>query len=599
MFAWELREDDLLTIVGNRPNEQKLFYWLLYNHRETQLENYNNNVPVSKSDFHHLKPPNWGKRISTCQFTKPGRHGHSRTVSRFTVISNVPDMDEVDTVRSYDPYNASRVLQPCGSQVSHARIIVHRNSPEPGVGPSPTTVSHSYRSYRSVNGSCRQRARPNPRRTGTTGNLSSPQGSVSSIRSHHSNPRVRANNRSKRSVDFSNVRNKGPRHRRNRHATLATPASMAGSSTAFDRDAATGSSTANESDGQRIGATRSMIEVGDMTDDTIYWNEELEQLGHRIAQDCDEAFRSSLLLSETSETRVDSREASPFTLSLGTLSVARLPEGQGSGAHHPWDNRSLPPVPSQDTVSPSSIRNHGLNSGFVSQTARSYNQHSSLNVQVPERRVVSEPLYDRATKEPRPLPSIFEHTSDDWVKSNGGVHDLISAALQTPTGAQNTGLDYLTRVENTIRVVNSPSALGTNDPVKIPKPLNVRKVSHDTGLAKPVLEPPPRRSSYGSQLRSHGTDVPYDVDAAVPAKKRVSSWFKRASKDDASGSSCATVTDSSGRSKETLVNADAGDLSRPVSHSADEPSAQRKKSFGFAFWKSTRDELKMSLAGRH
>jgi hypothetical protein len=27
--------------------------------------------------------------------------------------------------------------------------------------------------------------------------------------------------------------------------------------------------------------------------------------------------------------------------------------------------------------------------------------------------------------------------------------------------------------------------------------------------------------------------------------------------------------------------------------------AQKKKSFGFAFWKAPKDELKMSLAGKH
>ncbi len=569
-----------------------MFYWLLYNHREVQLENYNNNVPISKSDFHHLKPPNWGKRISTCQFTKPGRNGHARTVSRFTVISNVPDVDDVGTVRSYDPYNASRVLQPCGSQVSHARIIVHRNSPEPGVGPSPTTVSHSYRSYHSVNGSFRQRARTNSRRTSTAGQLRSPHTSMSSIRSYQSNPRVRANNRSKRSVDFSTVRNKGNRHRRNRHESLAAPASIAGDNSTYDRDTLSSSGPAQEHNVLRITRTRSMMDVGDRTDDTFIWSEELEQLGHRIARDCDEAFRSSLLMSESSEAGV-SRETSPFTLSLGALPAVRLSEPMvSSNAGRPWDSRPLPPVPSQSTVSPLSVRNHGP-----------IKLHSSFGVKIPERRVVSEPVYDRGTKETRQLPSIYENTPDEWSRRNAARDGFSLPPLETPTRAKNQGLDFLARAENTIRVVNSPSARGVEDPVKIPEPLNVRKVSQNTGAATPAVAPslqdPQRHSSYHSHQKSQPLDGNGSED--VQSKKRVSSWFKRASKEEASGSSFGTVTDSSVRSKETVADSETSRLTRPTSQSTDDLSlrgAQKKKSFGFAFWKGSRDEMRMSLAGK-
>ena len=557
------------------------------------MENYNNNVPISKSDFHHLKPPNWGKRISTCQFTKPGRNGHSRTVSRFTVISNVPDVDDVGTVRSYDPYNASRVLQPCASQASHAKIIIHRNTPEPGVGSSPTTVSHSYRSYHSVNGSFRQRTRTNSRRTSTAGQLRSPQTSMSSIRSYQSNPRVRANNRSKRSVDFSSVRNKGNRHRRNRHASLAAPASLAGDSTTYDRDTLSPSSPAKALRTLQVTAVRSMMDVGDTTDDTFIWSEELEQLGHRIARDCDEAFRSSLLMSESTEVGTASREASPFTLSLGSLPAVRLSEQLASAnGIHPWDNRPLPPVPSQATVSPLSIRNHGPS-----------NLHSSLGVRVPERRVVSEPVYERGMKETRPLPSIYENMPDDWMRRNPGKHDLLSSALETPTRAKNKGLDFLARAENTIRVVNSPSARGAEDPAIIPEPLNVRKVSQNTGAARtaaaPSLQDQHRHASYGSHQKSQTSNS--NSSDAVPPKKRVSSWFKRAPKKDASASSFVTATDTSVRSKETMADAEANRLSQPMSHSTDDLSmrrAQKKKSFGFAFWKGAKDEVKMSLAGK-
>ncbi len=539
-----------------------MFYWLLYNHRETQLENYNNNVPISKSDFHHLKPPNWGKRISTCQFTQPGRPGHSRTVSRFTVISNVPDVDDVGTVRSYDPYNASRVLQPCASQASHAKIIIHRNSPEPGIGRSPTTVSHSYRSYRSVNGSFRQRARANSRRTSTAGQLRSPQTSMSSIRSHQSNPRVRANNRSKRSVDFSSIRGKGNHHHRHRHASMAAP-----------------SSPAKGRDARHIATTRSMIDVGDTTGDAFFWSEELEQLGHRIARDCDEAFRPSLLISESAELGANNRDSSPFTLSLGDLPAAQLPDGT-----RPWENRPLPPVPSHSTVSPLSVRDAGLNLGAVSQTVKPYTFHSSLSVKAPERRSVSEPTY---TKEARPLPSIYENTPDERMRRELARRVAVSNPLETPTRAKNRDLDFLAKTEKTIRVVNLPAARAMDGPVEIPAPLNIRKVSQMTGPPKPAvapLQPDSRKIESLPKARSAGD--------TIPAKKRVSSWFKRTSKENSSNSSFVTVTDSSIKSKEAGREKPETDVSGQ--------NGQKKKSFGFSFFKGgAREELpKMSLAGK-
>lgn len=560
-------------------------------------------MPVSKSDFHHLKPPNWGKRISTCQFTQPGRNGHTRTVSRFTVISNVADVDDAGTIRSYDPYNASRVLNPCSLQASHARIIVHRNSPDSGLGPSPTSISHSYRSYKSAVGSFRQRPRTGSQRTSTAGHLRSPQSSMSSIRSHYSAPRVRVGSRSKRAVDFSGVRNKG-HHRRNRHASLAAPASIAGDNTTYDRDALSPSSPHKEQKTHRVTATRSMVEIDES--DTFIWSEELEELGHRIAQDCDEAFRSSLLLPEPSEAGAGagSREGSPFTLSLGDLPATLLSERRASAndsrtGARPWENRPLPPVPSQNTVYPASIRNYGPNTESTSQSAKTYKPYS-----VPERRVVSEPVYDRTGRDSRPLPSIFENTPDEWTKHKPGRRDIVSSPLETPTRVKNRGLDFLARAENTIRIVNSPTAARAEDPVKMPEPLNVRKVSQNTRATKPTLasaiQDTQRHTSHGSHQKSGPMDGRAS-DTNTHPKNRVASWFKRASKEDSSSSSFVTMTDTSVLPKDAVADSDANHPIRPISQSTDVSSihhAQKKKSFSFPFWKGTKNELKMSLAGK-
>jgi hypothetical protein len=433
--------------------------------------------------------------------------------------------------------------------------------------------------------------------------------SMSSIRSQHSNHRVRVNSRSKRSVSFSSVRNKAQQHRRNRHATLAAPASSAGDDDpTYDRNTVSPSSPVKESGIHPVRATKSMVDIGDTTDDTFIWSEELEQLSHCIARDCDEAFQSSLLLAEPSEAGVDSREASPFTLSLGDLSALRVPEGPASTdgsqqSTRPWDNRPLPPVPSQSTVSPLSTRIQGSTVESIPQVAKPYKLHSASKVQIPERRTVSEPLYERTVKDPRPLPSIFENTSDDRVSRNVGRRDLGTAGLETPTRAKNKGLDYLARAENTIRVVNSPTALGARDQVQVPEPLNVRKVSQDPRPGKAtsgsLFQGQQRQSSHESQQK--GLQADGQSTEAVTAKKRVSSWFKRNSKEGASASSFLTVTDTTLQSGESAADLEARRSSGAVSQSTESPLIQRvqkKKSFGFSFWKNAKDELKMSLAGK-
>ena len=581
-----------------RPNDQKLFYWLLYDHREAQLENYNNNFPISNSDFHHLKPPNWGKRISTCQFTKPARNGHTRTLSKFTVISNVPDIDEVGTVRSYDPYNTSRILKPCGSQVSRSKIIIHRNNPEPGVEPSPTTVSHSSRSYQSVKGSSYQRTGTNPRCTSTAGQLRSPKTSMGSIHNHQSNPRIHVSNRSRRSVDFSGIRNKGYHHRRNRHASLAAPAHSTADSAASCQDSLLPGCHTREPGAPKVSATGSMMNVGDTTEDPFIWSEELEQLGHCIARDCDEAFRTSLPISETNDIGADSHGNNPFLLSLGSLHTVQK-RAMSSVDPCTWDNRLPPLVSPKDTVRPPLIRPHN---DLTSLTTKPTQTQPKLNVPIAERRIVSEPVYDRPSRDARSLPSIYENTPDNWMRQNGSRHNIATTLLKTPTQAKNKGLDFWPRAENTIRMVNSPPEIGAEHPVEIPKPLNVRKISQNVRNARPSVAPllhdRQRPLSYGSQQKGQSMNDG-GLGTIIP-RRRVSSWFRRAAKLNASESTNDTVVDSSALSKETLVASELSNFNGPNSQITENLPLSRpqiKKLFGLALWKGAKHEMKNSFAG--
>ncbi|VBB73510.1 Putative serine/threonine-protein kinase [Podospora comata] len=578
-----------LKLGQEKPNDQKLFYHLLYNHREVQLENYNNNVPISKSDYHHLKPPNWGKRISTCEFTQPGRYGQKRAVSKFTVISNVPgkaDKDETGTIRSYDPYNASRVFHSV-PYASHAKIIIHRNGSQDGIGRSPTTVSHSYRSYRSKGGSVRHQLRTPSQRTATTaGRLRTPRGSMGSIHSHHSTPRVRVSSRlSRRGVDFSAVR-KGQKYQGSRHGSVAAPASIAGDNTTYDRDAY---SPRKATKTPRPTTTVSMADVNNnKKEERVLWGEELKQFHTSIARDIDEAFGSSLLVSAPSETLLQSREGSHLSFSLADSSFAQMSQSSLAGPRSFASNqreysRPLPPVPSQSTVSPLSIRKQSLEVAPVTHKVSLLDPGSSIHL--PDRRVVSDPIHNRSVKTVNPLPSIYESSPE-------------AVPAETPASVKNRGLDYLSRAENTIRVVNSPTAVVGGDPAAVPRPLNVRKLSlHPTKNERPATVQESRRhASYSGHQPTRSVDNTENGVGAQP-KNRVSSWFKRASKDGNSPADTPT-TGTFPQHGEEYAGSEASGPSRPVSYSNDEPAAsraQKKKAFGLSFWKSNKDGPKMSI----
>lgn len=125
------------------------------------------------------------------------------------------------------------------------------------------------------------------------------------------------------------------------------------------------------------------------------------------------------------------------------------------------------------------------------------------------------------------------------------------------------------------------------DSVLIPAPLNVRKISRQSsqafepGAERPILDTQ-RRASDGTNYRGRPLEPNHQGNGANGKKPRVSSWFKRSSKDGASGSSFATAIDDSAATDEPLGDA----LER------------KKKAFSFPFWKNptAKDTPKMSLA---
>ncbi|KAH8880165.1 Pkinase-domain-containing protein [Thozetella sp. PMI_491] len=637
---WHTASDTELQakLMEDQRNEHKTFYWLLFKYREARLENYNNDVPISKSDYHHLKPPNWGKRVSTCQFTHPRRKGqHQRVVSRFTVISNVaeaPAPSEFGTVKSYDPYNASKVLQPLDSQVSHAHIVIHRPScPEPGSRKSSTKVAHSFKSYHSASGSGTQRQRRNSVRTYTsdstgTGRLRSPHSSMGSIQSsRRGTPRVRVSSRHRRGVDFSGVRNRATKdgsRRSSERPCGERPSSAAGrQGVAREGQPLSRQFQPREKPKDRRnkigGSTVSAYEVAKPRGDSVIWNEELKALSHTIAKDCDEAFQSSII-------------SSPFSLTLGSPSTRACPdtplssEPANKRSSRPWDDRPLPPVPRTCPQSPpltgdsnSSVQ-FAANSNFLS----AQQVRGSLGTPTPvssDRRIVSAPSYHQASPDPRALPSIYENTSEICTARAVSLPVEVVGKPSTPKGDKT--LAYHGRGENTIRIVQSPSATRGNNSLKPPRPLSIHK-HHMRGVSETFPTPAPRAVSRLSLqqdtkagnacLKQDGVRVSQNGDATVATKRKVSSWFRRSSKESkdevtaAAEASFTTVTGSASQSQPQTVETSAkpGDdkasatsrMTSQQTHSdSPAPPPAKKKPFGLSFWKPSKNEPRMSLAG--
>ncbi|KAL6361568.1 hypothetical protein LRP88_05038 [Fusarium phalaenopsidis] len=488
-------ESDLkLKLTCDEPNDQKAFYWLLHNYREKQLEDFKPELAHSMSDYHHMKPSVWKKRTG-----------------------------------SYAS-QASRLRS--GSSARRGRMASARNS--------------------------------------TTGRLQSSRGSVSSLHSSRQGTPISRSLRHKRGVDFTHVRKRSTSTTRNRNVATPPYVTEQGSTYQLEMVRSQTPEVPSLPSGMLPKPTRqpdpeatprASIEaaIGSRYASEIF-KEELRHFSSNIAKDCDEAFKSSLIeedsiagsLTEPDRTHY---ESTPFSLTIETPadSITELDDVNKS-----YSTRPLPPLPSpMDEYDGSSLAPTPM--GSRPTTGDSHLEElraDQVKVAQPvvltrhaERRVVSAPTYSQRHKKSAGLPSINETgASNDKAR-------IVSAPPHTPTrngGHKDRGMEYLSRVENSIRVVHSPS---DQSPVKIPEPLN-----------------------------------PSSYDVQVVMKKKKSSWFKRSSKvgsehsrESAEWQDCNSyMTTSDGK--------------RSDSTSTEAPA--KKKTFSFTFWKSNkqRDSI-MSIGG--
>lgn len=611
-----------LTLCA-RPNDQKLFYWLLLNYRERTLENYDTDITYSASDYHHLRPTNWKKKVTTAEF--PSRFG--RTPSRFTVISTVPtdeSLERVDTVTdsgatvvSYDPYNSSRAAETI--YASHAKIVVHRN----GSTAKNSSRSNSRRarsdSFHSTSTHSKQ-ARGGRRITASAALRTSRQ-SLSSIQSSEGTPYTRPATRRKRGVNFSHAR----RHSRGYDEAARVPASVAGDS-AYDCDYLSPVSSVRRAqlsrslNGRSRAGTQSLANIPQVLQDNGAWNDEVRQFSHSIAKDCDNAFNSSLLSPESylgDTTNESSMLADTTSLIVSTPTHVHDGNKTGGCIANPWDRRPLPPTPASTASARHELmmakkraeQREGNPSGTSARVA-SINRIALRNNATVEdernHRTVSAPIYSQYStqwgKDKIPLPSIHEGSREEGRGEGDGEKPRVVSApagygYANPAQMEDyAGLEFLARQENTIRLVTPSSAkpyveTDISRPLVKPKQM-LRGITaypqskQELDLRQRYLHDEVGCSSLDGQNRSSE-----DITSSTLAKKK-SLWFKRGSKDkdDVLNSKTASTSSRTDHLTCTSTNSSGGPAYPPA----------KKKSFNLAFWRNSKDEtpMQLSLAGK-
>ncbi|KAL6410407.1 CAMK/CAMKL/GIN4 protein kinase [Ilyonectria robusta] len=613
-------ESDLqLKLTCDQANDQKAFYWLLFNYREKQLEDFKPELVHSMSDYHHLKPGAWKKRVATREFSQPRLNGHGRSISRFTVISNAAGADPDAT---YPPQPSSQQPEDGDAQKSYPRTSAHRHY-------QTASGSYTVQASRIRNGSGARRGRMTAARTSTTGRLHSSRGSLSSIRSNRLPTPHSRSLRHKRGVDFSHIRKQSSSLGHVRSGPVRSYVTEQGSTYRIDMNRSptpkvptmpsgvlpkpavhsnplkhhpvyiqpgpneqvhnrpTRKPVPNGAMNNRPTREPVQRQVADGKHVSEIFGEELRHFSSNIAKDCDDAFGSSLIDDDSiagSLTEVDKshREAASFSLTIDPADgrPAEDPAPDSDTTTQSLNSRPLPPLPPVEvddghSLAPTNVDSRPTSRDDYIGELRADQVKTAFPVVLTkhtDRRVVSAPAQTRGQRKPTGLPSINETgMSNDKTR-------IVSAPPHTPTkrGAERVnGLEYLSQVENSIRVVDSPSG---QSPVKVPRPLNVRKKAGEDESGR-TLHP---NSAYNLERPKEVAPAIANIshEPQGPAKKKKSSWFRRSHKpesevgrDSTDWQDCSSIAASS-----------EGKHSDSTSMGV----AAKRKTFSFPFWKSNK-----------
>lgn len=602
-------KDIKVKLTSKGTNEQKTFYHLITDHRDRLLENYDPQLTYSASDYHHLRPKVWATRVATRDFNI-----HGRTPSRFTVISTVADEDARGTVRSYDPYHASRDLAPVDA--SHAKITIHRGKLETvtarslasGSVPSRMEIGAS-RTSRRLNASLRSR---------TVSYAHSHRSSMSSIQSsRHGTSSLLIKPRHKRGVDFPSLRRSMAQDAQRRSTDQKVPASasIAGDQTTYARDNKSPQSP-KKSKQESVNHTGSVKNIGSGNFLTPVLDEEMVRFSHSIAKDCDDAFGSSLICDGSEDDDKNIRSSlTPFSVEFGTSSIQQTPEPayQGRAATNSWDSRPLPPTPPTE-VTQSLPRTVEVKIETPSPYSASAHAGPNINLNVAplnlpsihQRRITSAPVYAQYARDSRPLPSIFENSPDPIT----GTPRIVSApnpgmAAPLPTPYDDKNLKFLAHAENTIRIVESPTARKSTASALCPEPLNVRKKIPETHKVSQESHAKKRYSSH-SQLQDFPEELiankrSSSAGSSIGPKKKLSNWFRRASKTGSKGNITETPETSILMDEQLQEPIPAASPQRFCSTSTSasplDIGLKPAKKKSLMFWKASKSNNRMSIPG--
>ncbi|UNI24196.1 Non-specific serine/threonine protein kinase [Purpureocillium takamizusanense] len=570
-------QDLVLKLSCDEPNDQKAFYWLLYNYRDKQLEDFKPELAHSMSDYHHLKPTIWKKKVSTCEFAQPRGKGHGRSVSRFTVISNAAET-ESGTEKSYDPYRGSRMLQGCEPEASHAKIVIHRDAETVSVRSTTRARSGS---------TTARRARANSARAASIMAKQPSRGSLLSLRSNRQGtPHVAIPAlRHKRGVDFSHIRRRSTSagYAKRQPTRLRTTASVAGDGSMYQKEAARSPSPElrRQADG-----THPKAKGAPKNGASMIFNEELRHFSNSCAKDCDEAFKGTLAEAESAggswtDAEKKGRGSTPFSITVDSPTVTTPATDRSSAAS--WQSRPLPPLPpeepSKQFLTPS-LRDveSELDFGGEENNDAATVSHDGPHLAVPvmlskhaDRRVVSAPAHNhQPSRKLTTLPSIHENTTSAVDSDGTRVVSAPPHGSGKRSDDMDRSLEYLSKVENTIRVVHSP---GSTSPVKMPEPLNVQKKSATEDFGHKLH----RRLAYNAEKYDDDAVERPAADTGADTKKKKTSWFRRVSK--AESASAASEPKTARTSIASKQSSDADGLA----------PAAKKKAFTFPFWKSNKE----------
>ncbi|KAI9163272.1 putative serine/threonine-protein kinase HSL1 [Paramyrothecium foliicola] len=533
-------EHDLaMKLSCEEPNDQKAFYWLLHTYREKQLEDFKPELAHSMSDYHHLKPGAWRKRVSTCQFAQPGPNGR-KLFKVMILIVIVVCFGPTIRRRYHTKSPFIRTVESRATDGNHSllRRVKALNINERGLPPEEPHIVVVH------------------------------------------DPRE-ALLRHKRAVDFSHVKKRSNPAKQDQPLTHELKSqqthSQAECSTQVSKEANYSSNSQTDVEAPPLHLLRKNA--------SVIFHEELRNLSSNVAKSCDEAFKNTLIEDGSiAGSLTDSYKHGDQTPPSSHQMNTQGSKDSGPFVTRTWESRSLPPVPVGRASAVHREQAYTPTQHVVS-TVRADNHTNilvdhKLDVDVnpldfsvqSNRRIVSAPAPQDVARIPvGTLPSINENPYLGM--ANNDKTRTVSApphtAEQKKRYEQNT--EYLRTVENTIRVVQSPTALS---PVKAPKPLTVRKrtVMEHSGCSNPTV----------------GQERVVSQSSYETIKKKKSSWFKRLSRAD------TTDEASAGGEDYPEVSADSKEHSSLESNASD--TVAKKRSFNFTFWKNNRaKDSRMSI----